>query len=59
VYQKLCEGMDLVQMRPTGPFKTYVLDLNAQMNATLKMNNFGKKCIFLGEKTKVCGEYLV
>jgi hypothetical protein len=42
--------MNLVQMRLTGPFKDYVLDLNAPMNVTPKMDNFAKKCIFLGEK---------
>jgi len=59
VYQQLCEGMNLVQMRVTGPLKAYVLDLNAQMNATPKMDNFAKKCIFLGEKAKVGGGHLV
>jgi hypothetical protein len=29
------------------------------MNPTPKMDNFAKKCIFLGEKTKVGGGYLV
>jgi hypothetical protein len=41
------------------PLKAYVLDLNAPMNPTPKMDNFAKKCIFLGEKTKVGGGYLV
>jgi hypothetical protein len=59
VYQKLCEGMNLVQMRLTGLLKAYVLDLNAPMNVTPKMNNFGKKCIFLGEVAKVGGGCLV
>jgi hypothetical protein len=59
VFQKLCEEMDLVQMRLTGPPKAYVLDLNAPMNATPKMDNFAKKCIFLGEKTKIGGKDLV
>jgi hypothetical protein len=59
VYQKLCEGMNLVQMRLTGPLKAYVLDLNAPMNATPKMDNFANKCIFLDEKAKVGGGYLV
>jgi hypothetical protein len=40
VYQKLCEVMNLVQMRLTGPLKAYVLDLNVIMNATPKMDNF-------------------
>jgi hypothetical protein len=52
VYQQLCKGMNLVQMGLMGPLKAYVLDLNAPMNATPKMNNFAKKCIFLGEKNK-------
>jgi hypothetical protein len=55
VYQQLCEGMNLVQMRLTGPLKAYEFDLNVPMNATLKMNNFVNKCIFLGEKAKVGG----
>jgi uncharacterized protein YjaG (DUF416 family) len=59
VYQQLCEGMNLVQTRITGILKAYVLDLNASMNATPKMNNFVKKCIFLGEKAKVGGGHLV
>ena len=53
--QKLCEGMDLVQMRLMGPLKAYVLDLNAPMNATPKMDNLTNKCVFLGEKTKIGG----
>jgi hypothetical protein len=56
---KLCEGMNLVEMRLTGPLRAHVLDLNAPMNATPKMDNFAKKCIFLGEKTKVGGGHLV
>jgi hypothetical protein len=43
-YQQLCEGMNLVQIRLTGPLKAYVLDLNAPMNVTPKMDK--KKCIF-------------
>ena len=42
-----------------GLLKVYVLDLNAPMNATPKMNNFAKKCTFLGEKVKVGGGHLV
>jgi hypothetical protein len=53
VYQQLCEKMNLVQMRLTGPFKAYELDLDAPKNAKPKMNNFAKKCIFLGEKQKL------
>jgi hypothetical protein len=53
VYLPLCEGMNLVQMRLTGPLKAYELDLSAPMNATPKMDNFAKKCIFLGEKQKL------
>jgi hypothetical protein len=59
LYQQLFEGMNLVQMRLTGPLKAYELDLNAPMNATPKMDNFAKKCIFLGEKAKVGGGHLV
>jgi hypothetical protein len=55
VYQQLCEGMNLVQMRLTGALKAYELDLNVPMNATPKMDNFAKKCIFLGEKANVGG----
>jgi hypothetical protein len=40
--------MNLVQMRHTGSLKAYVRDFNAQMNATPKMDEFSKKCIFLG-----------
>jgi hypothetical protein len=46
-------------MRVTGSFKAYVLDLNAPMNVTPKRDNFAKKCILLGEKTKVGGGHLV
>ena len=35
-------------MRHTGSFKAYVCDFNAHMNATPKMDEFAKKCIFLG-----------
>jgi hypothetical protein len=51
--------MNLVQMRFVGLLKAYVLDLNAPMNATPKINNFAKKCIFLGEKEKFGGEHLI
>jgi hypothetical protein len=47
-YQELREGMNLVQMRHTGFLKAYVHDFNAQMNATPKMDEFAKRCIFLG-----------
>ena len=47
-YQELHEGMNLVQMRHTGSLKAYVRDFNVQMNATPKMDEFAKKCIFLG-----------
>jgi hypothetical protein len=40
--------MNLVHMRHTGSFKAYVRDFNAQMNATPKMDEFAKRCIFLG-----------
>ena len=40
--------MNLVQMRHTGSLKAYVRNFNAQMNATPKMDEFAKKCIFLG-----------
>jgi hypothetical protein len=59
VYQQLCEGMNLVQMRLTGPLKAYVLDLNVPMNVTPNMDNYAKKCIFLGEKAKVGGGHLI
>jgi hypothetical protein len=59
VYQQLCEGINLVQMRLMGPLKAYGLDLHTPMNATPKMDNFAKKCIFLGEKAKVGGGRLV
>ena len=39
--------MNFVQMRHTWSFKGFVHDLNAQMNATPKMDKFVKKCIFL------------
>jgi hypothetical protein len=47
-YQELWDGMNLVQMRHTGSLKAYVRDFNAQMNATPKMDEFAKRCIFLG-----------
>jgi hypothetical protein len=47
--------MDLVQMKLTWPLKAYVLNLNAPLNATPKIDNFAKKRIFQGEKTKVGG----
>jgi hypothetical protein len=59
VYQNLCEVMNLVQMRLTGPLKAHVLDLNAPMNVKPNMNNFAKKCIFLGKIEKVGGGHLV
>ena len=46
-YQKLMEDMNLVQMKHTRSFKACVHDFNAQMNATPKMDEFSKKCIFL------------
>ena len=52
-FQKLCEGMNLVQMRLAGPLKAYMLDLNAQMNAMPKMDKFAMKCIFLGGVQKL------
>ena len=58
VYQKLCEGMNLVQMRLTWHLRAHVLNLIAPMNAAPKMDNFVKKCIFLGERAKVGGGYL-
>jgi hypothetical protein len=48
-YQKLREGMNLVQMRHTRSLKAYVRVFNAQMNVTpKKMDEFAKRCIFLG-----------
>jgi hypothetical protein len=47
-YQELREGLNFVQMRHTGSLKAYVRDFNAQMNATPKMDEFAKRCIFLG-----------
>ena len=34
-------------------------EVTAKMNAIPKMDNFAKKCIFLGEKAKVGGGHLV
>jgi hypothetical protein len=51
-YQEWREGMNLVQMKQMGSLKAYVCDVNAQMNATPKMDEFSKKCIFLGELQK-------
>ena len=59
VYQKLCEGIHLVKMRLTGPLKAHALHLNAPMDATPKMDNLAKKCIFLGEIAKVGGGHVV
>jgi uncharacterized protein YjaG (DUF416 family) len=50
VYQQLCEEMNLVEMRVTRPLKAHILDLNALINATPKIDNFAKKCIFLGDE---------
>ena len=47
-YQELREDMNLVQIKHTRSLKTYVRNFNAQMNATPKMDEFAKKCIFLG-----------
>jgi hypothetical protein len=35
-------------MKHIGSLKAYVLDFNAERNATSKMDEFSKKCIFLG-----------
>ena len=40
--QKLCENMNLVQMRYTTSLKAYVHDFNAQMNATPKIDEVAK-----------------
>jgi hypothetical protein len=48
-----------VQMRHTWFLKAYVHKLNVQMYATPKMDNFYRKCIFLGEIVKVGGRNLV
>jgi hypothetical protein len=47
-YQELRDGINLVQMRHTWSLKAYVRDFNAQMNVTPKMDEFAKRCIFLG-----------
>ena len=47
-YQELREGMNLVQMRHTGSLKAYWRGFNARINVTPKMDEFAKKCIFLG-----------
>ena len=39
--------MNLVQMKHIESLKAYVRDFNAPMNATLKMDKFSAKCIFL------------
>lgn len=45
--------MNLVQMRHTWSLKAYVRKCpNAQMNATPKIDEFAKKCIFLGDLQK-------
>jgi hypothetical protein len=46
-------------MRLKGFFKAYMLDLNALMNVTPKMDNLVKKCIFLVEKKKIGGGHVV
>ena len=46
VYQNLCEGMNLAQIKLTGPLKAHMLDLNAPMNATPKIDTFAKKFLF-------------
>ena len=40
--------MNLVQVKHPGSFKAYVCDFNARMKVTLTMDEFAKKCIFLG-----------
>ena len=40
--------MNLVQMRHIGSLKGCVHNFNTQMKATPKMDEFAKKCIFLG-----------
>jgi hypothetical protein len=47
-YHELQEGLNLVQMKDIRSFKAYVCDFNAVTNATIKMDEFSKKCIFLG-----------
>ena len=59
VYQKLCEGMNMVQMRLTGPLKAYVLDLDVPTNVIPMMDNYAKKYIYLDEKAKIGGGHFV
>ena len=47
------EDMNLVQMRHTRSLKAYVCNFNAQMNATPKIDEFAKKCIFLSGLQKL------
>lgn len=47
-YPKVYEDMNLVQMKHMGSLKAFVHDFNVQMNATLRMDEFAKECIFLG-----------
>ena len=51
--------MNLVQMKLTGPLKAYVLNLDAQINATPKMDKFALKIYFLKWISKVGGGSLV
>ena len=46
-YQKLVEGMNLVQIRHIGSLKAYVHNFNTQMNAMPKIDEFANKYIFL------------
>jgi hypothetical protein len=58
-YQELLEGMNLVEMRPTGTLKAYVCDFNNEINATPKMVEFMKEMHFLMWVAKVNGGCLV
>lgn len=52
-YEELCEGMTFGASEAF--IKTYVPNINSQMNATPKMDEFANKYIILGGVPKVGG----
>ena len=49
--QELHKEMNLMQMKYI-KFKIYMYNFNSQMNAKPKMDDFAKKCVFLGRLQK-------
>ena len=46
-YYKLLERINLVQMKHIRSVKVYVRNFNTKINATPRMEEFAKKCMFL------------